>query len=166
LNLRRPGDVLVQVGGIGAHAGLMSDSAQSAFRVSAAFTRGTGGDSRGRVAARTQMSVRFRGRYTKVRSLTARSVPARARLQIRCSGRGCPFARSRTRTIRRASREVSLSSAKLRRANLRPRTKLEVRVTKAGLIGLVTRWTFRSGRDPLEQTLCLPPGARSPRQCE
>ena len=165
----RAGDVLVQVAGIGAHAGLTSDSAQSAFQLSAVFTpsgrRGADGG-RGRVSARAQMAVRFRGRYTKVRSLTARSVPAKARLQVRCSGRGCPFARSRTRTVRRASREVSLSSAKLRRANLPPRTKLEVRVTKAGLIGLVTRWTFRAGRPPLEETLCLPPGVRRPQRCE
>jgi hypothetical protein len=101
-----------------------------------------------------------------VRSLTARSVPARARLQVRCSGRGCPFKRSRTRTMRRASREVSLNSARLRRASLPPRTRLEVRVTKGGRIGLVTRWTFRAGRAPLEETLCLPPGARTPERCE
>jgi hypothetical protein len=164
----RAGDILLQVGGIGAHAGA-SDSAQSTFTVSAAFVstgRRPGGHARGRVMARAQMAVRYNGRYTKVRRLTARSVPARARLQVRCSGRGCPFARSRTRTIRRASREVSLSSPRLRRANLRPGTKLEVRATKAGLVGLVTRWTFRARRPPLEETLCLPPGVRTPRACE
>jgi hypothetical protein len=169
VDVRRAGDVLVQVAGIGAHAGLASHSAQSTFAVSAEFAPADQreyGKERARVAARAQMAVRYNGRYTKVRRLTARNVPARARLQVRCSGRGCPFARSRTRTVRRASREVTLSSARLRRANLRPGTKLEVRVSKAGLIGVVTRWTFRAGRPPLERTLCLPPGARGPQRCE
>jgi hypothetical protein len=169
VNVRQAGDVLVQVAGIGAHAGLASHSAQSTFAVSAEFDPSDDprtGAGRERVPARAQMAVRLNGRYTKIRRLTARNVPARARLQVRCSGRGCPFARSRTRMVRRASKEVSLSSAKLRRANMRPGTRLEVRVARAGFVGVVTRWTFRARRPPLEETRCLPPGERRPRQCE
>jgi hypothetical protein len=42
--------------------------------------------------------------------------------------------------------------------------KIEVRITSAGQIGTVTRFTFRKGKTPTKATLCLPPGARKPQK--
>jgi hypothetical protein len=169
------GEHLLQVSGIGAHAGLSGDSSQAPFTVQAAFTpgadgagddgRGTGGDMP-RITSRARLSVRLFPRYAKVLSLSARRVPAGARVQLRCSGRSCRFRRTRARTVRRASKAVSLMTAKLRAARIVPTTTLEVRVTRADRIGRVMRFRFtRAGRDPVLQTRCLPPGASIPRRC-
>jgi hypothetical protein len=198
------GDVLVQVGGLGAHAPPAGDSAQSLFTVRAEFKPGPDRDGDGvpngrdcrpddarvhrdaedvprngidedcngrdafldRVKARAQLGVDVRARYTRIRSLRARDVPAGARVQLRCSGRACPFKRTRARTVRRKRGSVSLMTAALRSARIVPRTTLDVHVTRSGRIGSVTRFRFdRRGREPVEQIRCLPPGSRTPTRC-
>jgi hypothetical protein len=42
---------------------------------------------------------------------------------------------------------------------------LELRVTRADMIGKVVRFRVRRGRVPAWQILCLPPGARAPSRC-
>jgi hypothetical protein len=198
------GDYLVQVGGLGAHAGLSGDSAQAAFTVQAAMTAGGDRDNDGvldaadcrpgdarvhpgaldrpsngvdedcngrdatypKILSRVRLAVQHFPTYAKVTALSVRSVPAGARLQVRCSGTGCPFRRSRPRTLRRARGVVSLMTARLRSAKIVPRTTLEVRVTRAGRIGRIERFLFRrAGRDPSRQTRCLDPGASAPTLC-
>jgi len=125
-----------------------------------------GRDGYRRLRSRARLAVALFARYAKVRSLRARNVPAGARVQLRCSGRSCPFRRTRERTIRRKRASVSLMTAGLRTARLRPRTTLEVRVTSPEAIGSVTRYRFlRAGRPPAQQVRCLLPGSTSPRRC-
>jgi len=198
------GDLWVQVGGVGAHAGLVGDAIQSPFTIQAAFTPSNDNDGDGvpnprdcrpddasvrpgakdiprngvdedcsgrdagypRISSRTKVGVKFHGRFARVTRLLARNVPAGARVQLRCSGRSCPFAHTPAETIPRASAAVSLMNAKLRKARIRPVTTLEVRVTKSGRIGRVVRYRFaRRGRKPTAQTLCLAPGATTPARC-
>jgi hypothetical protein len=198
------GDLWVQVGGVGAHAGLVGDAIQSPFTIQAAFSPSNDNDGDGvtnardcrpddasvrpgakdiprngvdedcsgrdaaypRIRSRASLGVKLHGSYAKVTRLLARSVPAGARVQLRCSGRSCPFARTPALTVPRAMRSVSLMNAKLRKVRIRPVTSFEVRVTQSGRIGRVVRYRFaRRGRRPAEQTLCLAPGATKPARC-
>ena len=102
-------------------------------------------------------------RHTAVRALRVRPVRAGSRVRVSCSGRGCPFA-VRARSVRRTVRSLSLTSL-VRRARLRPRATLEVRVTKPQTIGIVARYRFRAGASPRVTMLCLAPGARRPARC-
>jgi hypothetical protein len=198
------GDLWVQVGGVGAHAGLVGDAIQSPFTIGAAFSPSNDNDGDGvpnnrdcrpddprirpgakdiprngvdedcsgrdaaypRISTRTKVRVRLHGRFARVTRLVAHGVPAGARVQLRCSGRSCPFAHTPAQTIPRASAAMSLMNAKLRTARIRPVTTLEVRVTRSGRVGRVVRYRFaRRGRKPSEQTLCLAPGATAPARC-
>jgi hypothetical protein len=171
------GPHLVQVGGLGMHAGLSGDSVQAAFTVRASFTPGGDSDKDGihdsvrgathpRIQSRARLSVRHFASYAKVTGISVRSVPAGARVQVRCSGASCPFRRTRARTTARPRRVLSLMTASLRSAKITPRTTLEVRVTRTGRIGRVERFQFRRvGRDPVKQTRCLVPGASTPTRC-
>jgi hypothetical protein len=163
------GDLLVQVGGIGTHNGMASDSRQGPFTLSAAFQGSTvGGREDARypvIASRARVAVAFYARWSRIRSLTARDVPAGAKVQVRCSGRSCPFRRAPARTLRRAAKSVSLLTASLRRKRIVPTTTIEVRVTRAGHIGSITRFRFtRLRHSPLSQVRCLPPGRTTPQR--
>jgi len=198
------GDLWLQVGGVGLHAGLIGDAIQSPITIGAAFSPSNDNDGDGvtnardcrpddagvrpgakdipgngvdedcsgrdaaypRISARARVGVKLHARWAKVTRLVARDVPAGARVQLRCSGRSCPFAHTPAETIPRASAAVSLMNAKLRKARIRPVTTLEVRVTQSGRIGRVVRYRFaRRGRKPTERTLCLAPGATTPARC-
>ncbi len=198
------GDLLVQVGGVGAHAGLVGDAIQSTFTIQAVFSESDDRDGDGvpngrdckpddarihpgakdiprngidedcsgkdagypRISARARLAVKLHGRYAKVTRLAARDVPAGASVQLRCSGRSCPFKHSPARTIRRASASVSLMSAKLRKVKILPVTTFDVRVTQSGRIGRIVRYRFsHQGRRPSQKTLCLAPHATKPARC-
>ncbi|HEX8206855.1 MAG TPA: hypothetical protein VF587_12415 [Solirubrobacteraceae bacterium] len=114
-----------------------------------------------RVSAVVRARWRARRRFTRVRALSVRRVAEREQLQLRCRGRGCPF---RSRRIRRRAGATSVSlTRRFARRRLRPRTVVEVRITRAGAIGKVVRFTMRRGRRPRRSDLCLPVGATRPR---
>ena len=98
---------------------------------------------------------------TRVRRLTIRAIPKGAVVEVRCRGRGCPYKRKRL-----APRTATLDLTKsLRRARLRPRAVLEIRITLKDRIGKVVRYTVRSKGKPKVTTLCLAPGATTPKTC-
>jgi hypothetical protein len=101
-------------------------------------------------------------RWTRNNSLTVRNVPPGARVELRCRGRGCPSKRARSVSVRNGRANAHRL---LRRRHLRPGALVEVRVTRADMIGKVGRFRIRSRRVPNMQQLCLPPGARSPQRC-
>ena len=91
-----------------------------------------------------------------------KEVPAGGRVELRCAGKGCPFAR---RTVRSGRRTVTLTKLFTRR-KLRRGTVLEVRITAPGMVGKVVRYTMRTRRKlPRSAPLCLPPGATRPAAC-
>ena len=79
--------------------------------------------------------------------------PRRAKVSVRCKGRGCPFRRIRG-TIGKRKR------LRFRRAQrtFRAGQVLEIRVTGGNRIGKFTRITFRRGRAPRRVDSCLTPG--------
>jgi Putative metal-binding motif len=107
----------------------------------------------------------FSGRRTVFTQLLVRKVEAGSTVRTTCRGLGCPFA-SKTRKVAVASRRLNIAGP-MRRAKLGRGARLEVRVTKAGSIGVLRRLTVRAARrPPASAELCLPPGAPRPVRCE
>jgi hypothetical protein len=79
--------------------------------------------------------------------------PARAAIELRCSGLGCPFAR---RAVTARSRVLTKHVRELRAA---PGARLEVRLTAPGRLGKLIRFEARSGKAPVrtEQPLRATP---------
>jgi hypothetical protein len=101
-------------------------------------------------------------RATTVFELAVKQIPAGGRVEVRCSGKGCPFAR-RTVAARRGAATLTKLFA---RRKLRRGAVLEVRITAPGMVGKVVRYTMRARRKlPRSAPLCLPPGATRPAAC-
>jgi hypothetical protein len=67
--------------------------------------------------------------------------------------------------VSRTRAKLALRSQKLRAAKLRPGAVLEVRITRAGSVGLVIAHRVRARKAPVRTTRCLPPGAAKPVRC-
>ncbi len=102
-------------------------------------------------------------RHTVFRSLSVRPAQAGSRIRVSCRGGGCRF-RARTRNVRAKARSYSLTSL-VRRAKLRPRALLEVRITTPSTRRTIVRFRIRSGASPRITRLCQAPGARRPLAC-
>ena len=101
--------------------------------------------------------------YTTFTALLVRKAHAGSTIRVTCSGRGCLFA-TNTRRVRRETARLDLSAV-VRRSRLRPRAKLEIRVTQPGMTGIVRRFTVRAKLRPARQNLCLAPGSTRPARC-
>jgi hypothetical protein len=107
---------------------------------------------------------RVLGARTTIRRLSARRVPAGARVQVRCLGRRCPF--DRKRVARRRAVVNILGALNRRQRRLRAGQTLEVRITKTGAVARVVRFKIRRSKLPSTQTLCIPAdGGRPRRSC-
>jgi hypothetical protein len=92
-------------------------------------------------------------------ALKAKDFGKGTRIELRCSGGGCPF-RKVTRRVTRGGRTVSLHGPFGNRG-LRRGARVELRLTRSGRIGRVLR--FRIGSTPGEPNvdfLCQPPGQK------
>jgi Putative metal-binding motif len=121
----------------------------------------------GKVNVRVTLTSHRHKTYTQVAKLTAWSVPAGATVTVSCTSRklGCRFSSKTASTkVAKTLGFGKIVGKSLTRAKLRKGAKIEVRVTSAGQIGTLTRFTFRKGRTPTKATLCLPPGATKPRK--
>jgi len=101
--------------------------------------------------------VRQRGAL--VRLLTVRA-PRRARVRLRCKGRGCP-ARVRRETVGKRRRIRFEGFERMLRAGI----KIEIFIRKPDTIGKYTRFRIRRGASPSRRDRCLLPGVRKPRRC-
>jgi hypothetical protein len=104
--------------------------------------------------------------FTKVTRLEVKNLRPGMRIVVRCAHRGCPEqlrGKGRTVAVKKARRK---SFTKLfRRARLRPRGVIEVRVFEPGAIARVDRFVVRDRRTPKQVSRCLPPGASRPGAC-
>jgi PKD repeat protein len=95
----------------------------------------------------------------RVQILSVRA-PRKARILVRCRGRGCPV---RTQRARGRSR----GGVRFRRLerSFRAGSRIEVLVTQSGRIGKYTRFQIRRRRPPARLDLCLGPRGSKPRSC-
>jgi hypothetical protein len=113
------------------------------------------------VAAEIQVAWSIRGARTRVDRLRVRDAPPGAAVGVSCRGGGCSF-KARAFGVD-GSGKVPLTRLFDRR--LRPRTRIEVRVSVPGAIGKVVRYRTRRGKLPQARKLCLPPGITEPARC-
>ena len=106
--------------------------------------------------------VRLAGQLTSsganVRLFAVRG-PVCSRAEVTCRGRGCPARRQR-RFVGRGR----LRFARFER-RLPAGTVLAIRISKADLIGKITRFTVRDGDAPKRMDRCLRPDEREPSRC-
>jgi hypothetical protein len=103
-----------------------------------------------------RIAGRFKGKRTTLRQVAVRA-PRGTRIQVRCTGRGCPY--------RRRAVAVRLIRLRALQATYRPRATIEIRVTEAEKIGKYTRVTTRRGKAPVRIDRCLMPGSTRPVKC-
>jgi hypothetical protein len=119
-----------------------------------------------RISSPVSFAQTVRHRRTRFTRLSVRRVPRGARVELRCLGgkrRGCPRKLRRTRAAVRGGRASFTRLVK--RVRLRAGARLEVRITRAGVIGKVVRFRIRARSLPLSSTRCLTPGSTRPTEC-
>jgi hypothetical protein len=120
--------------------------------------------------ARVRTPVRFAfslfARFTRVTRLKVLRAPLGARIELRCKGRrkGC-FKGVKRISVGAVAKPVDVRRRFLRRARLRPRAVLELRILVPDSIGKVMRFKIRRTKLPRSRVLCLPPGIRRPQRC-
>jgi FG-GAP-like repeat/Putative metal-binding motif len=102
-------------------------------------------------------------RYTKFSLLTVRPVRVGDTLRLTCKGRGCNR-KSKTIKIKKSRSKLGIVKY-IRKAKLRKGAVVELRITHAGSLGRVTRWTIRAPRPPKSRPRCIEPGAKKTIAC-
>ena len=108
--------------------------------------------------------IRIRGRTTgrgaRVDLLSVTAPPG-STVAVRCRGRGCPARRTRA--------DVSATGRRLRlrkfERHLRAGIRLEIFVTKPGVVGKYTLFRIKRIKAPRRVDLCVLPGSRGPSRC-
>ena len=105
----------------------------------------------------------FQGTRFTLTQLMISSPPRGAKLEIRCSGKGCPFAHRRLSGKVRRGVINALPSLR-RKVQFRAKQTIEVRVSASGFNTKVAQLRLRAGHIPTTVPLCLPPGALRPQR--
>lgn len=103
----------------------------------------------------------FQPGYTIMQAFWVTGLPARASIELRCDGSGCPFT---DRTTHPKGRDVTLTSI-FGDAHLRPGATVYVGVSALNMIGEAEVIRVRAGAQPRQTDLCLVPDLRLPQRC-
>jgi PKD repeat protein len=111
--------------------------------------------------------VRIAGSATrsgvKLRLLSVQA-PRRARITVRCKGRGCPVkSQSRVAAVGRVG-ATPIEFPRFERS-LPAGVTLEIRVSEPGEVGKYTTFAIRRGKPPARHDSCLDPGGVKPMPC-
>src|SRR3954468_5702755 len=106
-------------------------------------------------------TVTFGRGFTRFTKLNVAGAPAGATIVVSCSSKkkGCPFT---TKTLAVTSGKTVSLGKLLKKAKLRTKAVLTVRVTRPGYVGNVFTFTMRNRKAHTRTTLCLLPGAAKP----
>jgi PKD repeat protein len=108
--------------------------------------------------------VRMAGRIgatgTRFRVLSV-NAPQGSNVTVRCIGRSCPF-RSSART---SAAGTLVRLKRLERVLLRTGVRIEIFVTKPGMVGKYTSVAIRSNKPPKRSDRCVLPGSMNPAAC-
>jgi PKD repeat protein len=111
--------------------------------------------------------VRIRGRTTRsgvfLNLFTVRA-PGGARIELRCAGRGCPKRRVR-KLVKTSSGRPATMRFKALEGPLRAGIRIQVLVTRKGMVGKYTRFAIRRIKLPVRTDRCLMPGSGRPVRC-
>jgi hypothetical protein len=106
-----------------------------------------------------------RSRLRVVR-LTIRRLPVGATVELRCTGKRCPF---KSKTIKRSRKStMNVLNAKSLKGKLtfRAKQQLDIRIAAPGMNTKVVRFKLRAGKLPKDRQYCIPLGAkRAQRTC-
>ena len=102
----------------------------------------------------------FGSSTTTAQQLTVSKIPKNGKVDVICSGGGCPFA---TRTFAPKHGKVALASQFKR--GLRPRATVEIVISAPNSVAKVAVFTIERGTQPTVADRCLPPGAKKPARC-
>ena len=103
-------------------------------------------------------------RYIRYTRLDIVDVPDRATIELVCRGLGC-FKGVRRSTHARGASVVKLARH-LRSRRLRPRSVVEIRITRPDTVGKILRFrTLKGSRPPTVSILCRRPGSKAPHSC-
>jgi hypothetical protein len=116
-----------------------------------------------RIDARLDFTWTAYRRWTRNETFRVTGIPEGAAVELRCSGKRkhCP-GRRKPVAVRNGRANVHRV---LRGRHLRVGAVLELRVTRAGMIGKVVRFKVRRSKIPSKRTYCLPVGAAKPVRC-
>ena len=91
--------------------------------------------------------------------------PARKgdRIKFSCKGKGCTRKKAKVK-VKKNRPAVSLTRY-VKDAQLKPGTRIELRITHSNSVGSFRRFTIRSGKLPKQTRRCLPPGVNKPAKC-
>ncbi len=103
----------------------------------------------------------FNAGYTIMQAFSVTGLPARALIELRCHGAGCPFT---DRTIHPRKRDVTLTSI-FGDAHLLPGATVYVGISALNMIGEAEVIRVRAGAGPQQTDLCLVPDLRRPQRC-
>jgi hypothetical protein len=121
-----------------------------------------GGDAPGRLLAAIKNKWTELRRRVRIDALRVRDAPAGALVEVTCAGRRCPFKRKSTAVNSKGNAHLMRF---FKRDRLRPKIRIDVRVTYPNTIGYVGRFRIRRVAIPNMQRLCLPPGVTDPQPC-
>lgn len=110
-----------------------------------------------RVAAVLTAGGKATATKTTFRSFVLTGITEGAKVQVRCSGKQCPF-KQRTLKVRKGR-------ATAKRFTVAPGATVDVWVTAPRMIGKVMRLPIVRNRFPTMKTLCVDPGARKAKRC-
>ena len=101
--------------------------------------------------------------YMTFQTMTIGTVAKGDRIRLSCKGGGCKF-KSKTIKVKKKARKLSIVG-RVKGMQLRNGATFQLRVTRAGAIGVVRTWKVRAPKIPKITDQCLRPGAKKPSRC-
>jgi hypothetical protein len=105
--------------------------------------------------------------HTKVTRLRVTQLKPGMRIELRCKGKGCPkpLRKKKVRRVRVKQRGSHSFTKLFKKARLKPKAVIDVRVFQPGAIARVDKFTVRKAKLPTRKQRCSPPGAKQPAKC-
>lgn len=116
-----------------------------------------------RIKSAIYATFESRGAMTELIGLAVGNIPAGAKVTLSCSGPSCPF-ESKVINLDKPVATLAITDMFIDPV-FKPGTTIEIRVTKAGLVGKVVQYETQASSDPRMVAQCLPPGASKAVAC-
>jgi hypothetical protein len=123
-----------------------------------------GGDASFPVLKRTiAYKLGYGDAYTVFSVLKVKPARKGDRIRFACKGKGCKRKKAKVK-VKKNGAAVSLTKY-VKDAQLKPGTRIEIRITHKNSVGSFRRFTIRAGKLPKQKRRCLAPGSSKPIKC-